>query len=248
MIDEVRMILADGGASEPIRIEQDVNGWLVSAFFGSAQHLGHTGIDKNTSNDPRDMARRLVAIANTAAPELEQVAEITPLTDIREAYEESHDDEPDEVGLGEPADDDTGGDLGAEEADSPPDDPDPSDAVDEPDPAQLGGVLIQGDALTTSKALLSWQVDAIEAERLGVYDEEEITSELAALRNRAMGAREYGWTALNDAENEQLQALETFEGHIRAIQAHSRSLRGQIRDAVDEPALALIDIQSGWPE
>lgn len=248
MIDEVRMILADGGASEPIRIEQDVNGWLVSAFFGSAQHLGHTGIDKNTSNDPRDMARRLVAIANP--PEPEQVAEITPLESIREAYEDSHadDESPDEVGLGEPALDDAGGDVGPEAADSPPDDPDPSDAFDEPDPAQLGGVLIQGDALTTSKALLSWQVDAIEAERLGVYDEEEITSELAALRNRAMGAREYGWTALNDAENEQLQALETFEGHIRAIQAHSRSLRGQIRDAVDEPALALIDIQSGWPE
>ena len=71
------------------------------------------------------------------------------LPDIREAYEDPHADEigidlgEDDLGLGEPALDDARGDVGEEALVAPPDDPDLSDAVDEPDPANSGGVLIQ---------------------------------------------------------------------------------------------------------
>ena len=69
MKDEVLEILVAGGAREPIRVEQDTHGWLVSAWFGETQHAGHTGIDPLTSDDPRDMARRLVVIAKKSAEE-----------------------------------------------------------------------------------------------------------------------------------------------------------------------------------
>ena len=250
MIDEVRMILADGGASEPIRIEQDVNGWLVSAFFGSAQHLGHTGIDKNTSNDPRDMARRLVAIANP--PEPEQVAEITPLESIREAYEDSHadDESPDEVGLGEPALDDAGGDVGPEAADSPPDDPDPSDAFDEPDPAQLGGVLIRefGDALTTAKAIALMAVDDERFQRVGDYDKTANQARLDELRAIQQAIREGVHPAFTDEQTEELQALETFLPFIQRIDDYAQGLRDAIREAGDLEVLTSIDLINGWPE
>ena len=265
MIDEVRTILIEGGAVEPIRIDQDVNGWLVSAFFGPVQHLGHTGIDKNTSNDPRDMARRLVAIANTAAaaPEPDQVAEITPITDIREAYEDSHadDESPAEVGASEPADDDAGdvgvdggdssGDYLAEEAaDSPPDDPDPSDAVDEPDPAQLGGVLIRelGDALTTAKAIALMAVDDERFQRVGDYDKAANQARLDELRAIQQAIREGVHPAFTDEQTEELQALETFLPFIQRIDDYAQGLRDAIREAGDLEVLTSIDIISGWPE
>ena len=252
MIDEVRMILADGGASEPIRIEQDVNGWLVSAFFGSAQHLGHTGIDKNTSNDPRDMARRLVAIANP--PEPEQVAEITPLEDIREAYEDSHaDDESPAVDGGDASGDyleDAASDMEEEAADSPPDDPDPSDAFDEPDPAQLGGVLIRelGDALTTAKAIALMAVDDERFQRVGDYDKAANQARLDELRAIQQAIREGVHPAFTDEQTEELQALETFLPFIQRIDDYAQGLRDAIREAGDLEVLTSIDIISGWPE
>lgn len=64
---ETRAILEAAGA-EKIKVSQDALGFVVAATFAGEgfdgqPHAGHTGIDPNTSPDPRDLARRLIEIS-----------------------------------------------------------------------------------------------------------------------------------------------------------------------------------------
>jgi hypothetical protein len=140
--------------------------------------------------------------------------------------------------------------VGPEAADSPPDDPDPSDAFDEPDPAQLGGVLIRelGDALTTAKAIALMAVDDERFQRVGDYDKAANQARLDELRAIQQAIREGVHPAFTDEQTEELQALETFLPFIQRIDDYAQGLRDAIREAGDLEALASIDLVSGWPE
>lgn len=59
---EASAILLAAGWST-VRVEQAGGGYLVAGTFQGQRHAGHTSIDPETSDDPRDMARRLVEIA-----------------------------------------------------------------------------------------------------------------------------------------------------------------------------------------
>lgn len=64
---ETRAILEAAGA-EKIKVAQDALGFVVAATFtgkgfDGQPHSGHTGLDPNTSSDPRDLARRLIEIS-----------------------------------------------------------------------------------------------------------------------------------------------------------------------------------------
>jgi hypothetical protein len=65
LCEETIAILTEAKA-EKIRVERDSRGWLVAGVINGSGAAGHTGIDPNTSDDPRDMARRL--IENTKPP------------------------------------------------------------------------------------------------------------------------------------------------------------------------------------
>ncbi len=67
--EEARSILADGGGAN-VRVEWTGNGYLVAARFPSFRASGHTGIDQNTSDDPRDMARHFAELAQGVPNEL----------------------------------------------------------------------------------------------------------------------------------------------------------------------------------
>lgn len=258
MIDEIRTILIEGGATDPIRIDRDVNGWLVSAFFGPVQHLGHTGISKETSDDPRDLARRLVAIATdyqSPAPggvfdleiiEPEQTDEPTDGLAGPESmvYEGSP------LEASEPAYDDPGSAMGEAENVSYPDDPDLGDAVDEPElvPANFGGVLVSGDALATAKAIALMAVDDERFARVGDYDKTANQSRLDELRAIQQAIREGVHPQFTDIETQELQALETFLPWIQRIDDHAQALRNEIRAADDLEVLTAIDLLNGWPE
>ena len=174
---------------------------------------------------------------------------------------DADDESPAEVGASEPALDDAGdvgvdggdasGDYLAEEtAFAPPDDPDPSDAVDEPDPAQLGGVLIRelGDALTTAKAIALMAVDDERFNRVGDYDKGANQTRLDELRAIQQAIREGVHPAFTDEQTEELQALETFLPFMQRIDDHAQGLRNAIREAGDLEVLTSIDIISNWPE
>lgn len=56
---ETREILARAGA-ERIRVEFAGAGWLIAIVLRGVPLSAHTSIDPNTSDDPRDLARRLI--------------------------------------------------------------------------------------------------------------------------------------------------------------------------------------------
>lgn len=67
-----------GGDALTYVVGRDAAGWVVGATFpckgygdGGKSFAGHTGIDPTTSNDPRDMAARLVAQAKAHAEKME---------------------------------------------------------------------------------------------------------------------------------------------------------------------------------
>ena len=150
----------------------------------------------------------------------------------------------------EPAVDDPSGNVGEAENVSYPDDPDPSDAPDEPElvPANLGGVLIQGDALATAKAVALMAVDDERFARVGDYDKTANQSRLDELRAIQQAIREGVHPQFTDIEAQELQALETFLPWIQRIDDHAQSLRNEIRAADNLEVLTAIDILNGWPE
>ena len=156
----------------------------------------------------------------------------------------------DSLAADEPALDDARGDVGEEEIIAPPDDPDPSDAVDEPDPANSGGVLIRelGDALTTAKAIALMAVDDERFNRVGDYDKGANQTRLDELRAIQQAIREGVHPAFTDEQTEELQALETFLPFMQRIDDHAQGLRNAIREAGDLEVLTSIDIISNWPE
>jgi len=257
VIDEIRTILVDGGAVEPIRIDLDANGWLVSAMFGPVQHLGHTGISKETSDYPLDLARRLVFFARHFASsfetdpiEPEELEE--PDYDLTDgiAGPDSMVYEGSPLDADEPAFDDPSGNVGEEADLGAPNDPDLGDVADEPDPAQLGGVLIRefGDALATAKAIALMAVDDERFARVGDYDKAENQARLDELRQIQQAIREGVHPAFTDEQTEELQALETFLPFMQRIDDYAQSLRDAIRAAGDLEVLTSIDILNGWPE
>lgn len=94
---EVVAILEEVGA-EKIDVRQDALGWLVAAVIHGFGAAGHTGIDPATSDDPRDMARRLIANTTPAARETElvfpnaTVLELTPQRVVALAPEDEQSD------------------------------------------------------------------------------------------------------------------------------------------------------------
>lgn len=74
---EVRDILS---ACPAVIVRRDRLGWLVGCGFAGIERSGHTGISADTSDDPRDLARRLLAqtlVAVAAPSEAEQSDEAT---------------------------------------------------------------------------------------------------------------------------------------------------------------------------
>lgn len=65
---ETRALLSDWPS---VLVQRSGGGWIVGigSREGAIEHIGHTGIDPTTSDDPRDMARRLVSIARPVVPE-----------------------------------------------------------------------------------------------------------------------------------------------------------------------------------
>ncbi len=122
--------------------------------------------------------------------------------------------------------------------------------ADEPEaaPVTYPGMMISGDALASAKAFRSFEVNAIERELVGSYDAMATRQRIVHLRNRDMGAVQYGWTPLSDDEKAELQALDTFDGHISAIRENAVRLRDTIELADSLEAVNAVDLQSGWPE
>jgi hypothetical protein len=147
----------------------------------------------------------------------------------------------------EPSYDDPGGDVGEAPAFDAPDDPDLGDVIAEPSPAQLGGVLIQGDALATAKAIALMAVDDERFARVGDYDKAENQARLDELRQIQQAIREGVHPAFTDEQTEELQALETFLPFMQRIDDYAQSLRDAIRAAGDLEVLTAIDIISNWP-
>lgn len=205
--------------------------WLIGGFIDGTCFYKHTGLapdGPDTPNDPIEAAHWLVAhVASLRGPTSQPeenpasggVFDSEPaLEDIRKAYEDSHadDESPAEVGASEPALDDAGGDVGPEAADSPPDDPDPSDAFDEPDPANSGGVLIQ-EGTHTETILMDLRATPLQLVR--DYYESRLTDEIGDENARQalhlagtedeFRDEKLAWMAAMDATlHEKLQAIQ----------------------------------------
>lgn len=159
---------------------------------------------------------------------------------------DADDESPAEVGASEPALDDAGdvgvdggdasGDYLAEEtAFAPPDDPDPSDAVDEPDPANSGGVLIQ-EGTHTETILMNLRETPLRLVR--DYYESRLTDEIGD--ENARQALHFAGTE-DEFRDEKL-------AWVAAMDATLQEKLQAIQDETDP--MALVNYRSeaeGWP-
>lgn len=191
------------------------------------------------------------------------------IDDIREAYEASYDDGAGDVGIGEHTGADLGGD-GGEPVEAGPDadpggdsvgggdysaeplagDPEPSEEhqTEDVSPANSGGVLIQGDAVSSARAIALLRVDDERFSRVGEYDKTATEARLNQLRSQAMGAKEGSLPPLTDEQHSEFQSLEFFLPWYTRIDAYAQSLRDEIRAAQSVEAIEAIDITNNWPD
>ena len=226
--------------------------WLIGGFIDGTCFYKHTGLAPDgpeTPDDPIEAAYWLVAHVTalrgpTSQPEESPapswVFDSEPaLEDIREAYEESHaDDESPAVDGGDASGDyleDAASDMEEEAADSPPDDPDLSDAVDEPDPANSGGVLIQ-EGTHTETILMNLRETPLRLVR--DYYESRLTDEIGD--ENARQALHFAGTE-DEFRDEKL-------AWVAAMDATLQEKLQAIQDETDP--MALVNYRSeaeGWP-